>query len=74
MSKYQIAKTFRDGDKWYVAGETADFEKADELLAARVIVPFVEVPAKKKIESAEKTTAGAENAVKTLNPKQKGGF
>jgi hypothetical protein len=71
MGKYQVAKTFRDGDMWYTQGQLADFDKgADELLAARVIVPLVEVPAKKTIETADKKLDGAENAVK--NQKQKG--
>jgi len=68
MAKYQAAKTFKNCDKWYVQGQVVDLDKADELLAARVIVPLVEVPAKKTAETADKKNVGAE----TRDGKQKG--
>ncbi|MDR2592996.1 MAG: hypothetical protein LBC59_09405 [Chitinispirillales bacterium] len=72
-NKYQIAKTFRDGNTWYVQGQVVDLDKADELLAARCIVPLVEISPKnekKHVETADKKNVGAE----TRDTKQKGGF
>jgi len=69
-NKYQVAKTFRDGDKWYAQGQIVELASAGEFLAARVIVPLVEVVTggRKPVETADKKNIGAE----TRDGKQKG--